>query len=40
MRGVRTGGDGVQFAAYYFLETRKTGGADSLGIWTHGGMRA
>ena len=31
MRGVGTGGDGVEFAAYYFLG--KTEGAQSLGIW-------
>ena len=31
MRGVGTGGDGVEFAAYYFLG--ETGGAESLVIW-------
>ena len=31
MRGVGTGGDGVEFAAYYFL--RKAGGAESFVIW-------
>ena len=31
MRGVGTGGDGVEFAAYYFLG--ETGGAKSLVKW-------
>ena len=31
MRGVGTGGDGVEFTAYYFL--RKAKGAESFVIW-------
>ena len=31
MRGVRTGGDGVEFTAYYFL--RNAEGAESFVIW-------